>query len=86
MTDIPLQHDDWGGASLLLVWVEPFHERLTRGQRPGPAWAQHLVVARVEKQWRHQGQWRLSVHYYVGLMQHYQVYGADQCRPVGPAA
>jgi hypothetical protein len=24
-------------ASLLLVRVEPFHERLTRGPRPGPA-------------------------------------------------
>jgi hypothetical protein len=39
--------------------------------------------ARVEKQWRYQGRWRLSVYYYVGLLQHYRVYDADQCRPIG---
>jgi hypothetical protein len=43
--------------------------------------------ARVEKQWRYQGRWRLSVYYYVGIgVQHYRVYDADHCRPVGSAA
>jgi hypothetical protein len=43
------------------------------------------VEARVEKQWRHGGRWRLSVYYYVGLLQHYRVYDADQCRPLAPS-
>jgi len=44
------------------------------------------VEARVAKQWRHQGRWRLAVYYYVGVgMQHYRVYDADQCRPVSAA-
>jgi hypothetical protein len=42
--------------------------------------------ARVEKQWRHEGRWRLAAYYYVGVgMQHYRVYDADQCRPVSAA-
>ena len=45
--------------------------------RPG-----HWIEARVEKQWRYQGRWRLSVYYYIGLLQHYGVYDADQCRPL----
>jgi hypothetical protein len=45
------------------------------------------LEARVEKQWRHQGRWRLSVYYYVDVgLQHYRVYDADQCRPAGSAA
>ena len=51
---------------------------------------QHLpgqwVEARVEKQWRYEGRWRLSVYYYVAIgMQCYRVYDADQCRRVGEA-
>jgi hypothetical protein len=48
--------------------------------RPG-VW----LEARVEKQWRHEGRWRLSAYYYVGLLQHYRVCDADQCRALGPA-
>lgn len=44
------------------------------------------LEARVEKQWRHRGRWRLSAFYYVGLLQHHRVYDADQCRPVGSVA
>jgi len=45
------------------------------------------VEARVERQWRFEGRWRLSVYYYVGPgLQRYRVYDADQCRPVGSAA
>jgi hypothetical protein len=41
------------------------------------------IRAWVEKQWRFQGRWRLSVYYYVGVgLQHYRVYDADQCRAV----
>jgi hypothetical protein len=41
----------------------------------------HWVRARVEKQWRYEGRWRLSCFYFVGLLQHYAVFDADQCRP-----
>ena len=45
------------------------------------------LPARVDKQWRYQGRWRLSVYYYAGIgLHHYQVYDADQCRPVGTVA
>jgi hypothetical protein len=43
------------------------------------------LEARVEKQWRHQGRWRLSVYYYVEWLQHYRVYDAEQCRPARSA-
>jgi hypothetical protein len=39
------------------------------------------LEARIEKQWRHQGRWRLSAYNYVGMLQHYRVYDADPCRP-----
>lgn len=46
------------------TYVEVLHE-------PG-VW----VRARVEKQWRHGGRWRLSCYHYVELLQHYRVYDA----------
>jgi hypothetical protein len=38
--------------------------------------------AHVEKQWKHEGRWRLSVYYFVGSQQFYRVVDADQVRPV----
>lgn len=40
------------------------------------------VDAHVEKQWKQEGRWRLSVYYFVGLLQCYRVCDADQVRPV----
>jgi hypothetical protein len=37
--------------------------------------------AHVEKQWKREGQWRLSVYYFVGSQQFYRVYDANQVRP-----
>jgi hypothetical protein len=42
------------------------------------------VQARIEKQWRYERRWRLSCYYYVGLLQRYRVYDADQCRSPTP--
>lgn len=43
------------------------------------------VRAHVEKKWQHEGRWRLGCYYFVGILQHYGIYAADQCRPVGSA-
>jgi hypothetical protein len=40
------------------------------------------VAAHIEKQWKHQGCWRLSCYYFVDLLQYYRVFDADQVRPV----
>jgi hypothetical protein len=39
------------------------------------------VDAHIEKQWKHEGRWWLSVYYFVGGEQFYRVYAADQVRP-----
>ena len=44
------------------------------------------VRAHIEKQCRYEGQWRLSCYYFVGRLQQYRVYDADQVRPVGSAS
>jgi len=38
--------------------------------------------AHVERQWKHEGRWRLSVYYFVGSQQFYRVVDAEQVRPV----
>jgi hypothetical protein len=40
------------------------------------------VDAHVEKQWKHEDRWRLSVYYFVGQLQYYREYDTDQVRPV----
>jgi hypothetical protein len=44
------------------------------------------VRAHVEKQSKYNGRWRLGCYYFVGILQHYRVYDADQCRPEPSAA
>jgi hypothetical protein len=44
--------------------------------RPG-----EWVRARVDRQWRYAGRWRLSVFYYLGMEQFYRVHDAADCRP-----
>jgi hypothetical protein len=40
------------------------------------------VEARVEKQWKFEGRWRLSCFYYLGTgQQYYRIYNASDCRP-----
>jgi hypothetical protein len=43
------------------------------------------VNAHIEKQWKHEGRWRLSCYYFVDTVQHYRVFDAYQVRPVIPA-
>lgn len=40
------------------------------------------VDAHVEKQWKSEGRWRLSCYYFVGTVQFYRVFDADQARPL----
>jgi hypothetical protein len=41
--------------------------------------------AHVERRWKQDGRWWLSVYYFVGSEQFYRVYDADHVRPVGSA-
>jgi hypothetical protein len=43
------------------------------------------VRAHVEKRWNYEGRWRLGCYYFVGILQQYRIYDADQCRTVGSA-
>jgi hypothetical protein len=38
------------------------------------------VRARVDRQWRHQGIWKVAVYYYVDALQYFRVIPADECR------
>ena len=38
------------------------------------------VRARVDRQWRYQGVWRVAVYYYVDALQYFRVIPADDCR------
>jgi hypothetical protein len=40
------------------------------------------VDAHVEKRWRREGRWRLSVYYFVDGRQYYRTYDEDTVRPV----
>jgi hypothetical protein len=70
----------------ICVRVEPCDQRPTLPYVMVQHQPDQWVEARIKQQWRYEGRWRLSVYYYVGIgMQHYRVYDADQCRPVGSA-
>lgn len=43
------------------------------------------VDAHIEKQWKHEGRWRLSCYYFVDTMQFCRMFDADQVRPVSSA-
>ena len=47
--------------------------------RPG-VW----VDAHIEKQWKREGRWQLSVYYFVDTQQFYRVFDADQVQPATP--
>ena len=38
------------------------------------------VRARVARQWRHQGVWKVAVYYYLDALQYFRVIPADDCR------
>jgi hypothetical protein len=40
------------------------------------------VDAHVEKRWKREGEWRLSVYYFVDGRQYYRAYDEDKVRPV----
>jgi hypothetical protein len=69
------------------IRVEAYDERLTLPYVMVQHQRDHWVEARVEKQWRREGRWRLSVYYCLGIgMQHYRVFDADPCRSVASVA
>jgi hypothetical protein len=38
------------------------------------------VLARVDRQWRYQGTWKVAVYYYLDSLQYFRVIPADDCR------
>jgi len=59
--------------------VEPRKPRLTvttNVQHQQGVW----VRARVDRQWRHQGVWKVTGHYYLDALQYFRVFPADDCR------
>ena len=49
--------------------------------RAGPHHPGVWVSARVDRQWRYQGFWKVAVYYYVDMLQYFRVLPADDCRP-----
>jgi hypothetical protein len=75
----------WPGAVAFPVGVEPSDRRPTLPYVMVPHEPDFWVRAHVEKQCTYNGQLRLSCYYFVGRLQQYRVYDADQVRPVGSA-